>query len=321
MYMSDCMFISSFTCTCVEVNTIYCTVYMYYMYMYVTTLPPHTPSLPSHANRVTQYENPVVEAKRRFAGSQLPNRHNEPPPLREPPPSFQSAAAIEKQREAEAAALWPDAGLRDYPDSYPYPYQQPPTEQDLEADLQGEVIHISLSKTPQGFGFTIIGGDRLGELLQIKSIVRGSVADRDGRLKVGDVLVRINGISVLTYNHRKVVDLFQSINLGTDVQIEVRRGYPLPDFPPGEQLPSYSESNQGYMRNEPPPPDQEAMPERVVVSIIKGPLGFGFSLGESPDDLSTRMLYNTCTYICMHGDVLYMYSGITCMYVHVQLDM
>ena len=229
---------------------------------------------------MTQYENPVVEAKRRFAGSQLPNRYNDPPPLREPPPSFQSAAAIEKQREAEAAALWPDAGLRDYPDSYPYPYQHQPSEQDLEADLQGEVIHVMLSKTPQGFGFTIIGGDRPGELLQIKNIVRGSVADRDGRLRVGDVLVRINGISVLTYNHRKVVDLFQSINLGTEVQIEVRRGYPLPDYQ-GDQLPSYNESNQGYMRGEPPPPGQGALPERVVVNIIKGPLGFGFSLGKS----------------------------------------
>ena len=240
---------------------------------------------------MTQYENPVVEAKRRFAGSQLPNRYNDPPPLREPPPSFQSAAAIEKQREAEAAAMWPDAGLRDYPDSYPYPYQhQPPSEQDLEADLQGQVIHVMLSKTPQGFGFTIIGGDRPGELLQIKNIVRGSVADRDGRLRIGDVLVRINGISVLTYNHRKVVDLFQSINLGTEVQIEVRRGYPLPDFPPGDQLPSYSESNQGYMRGEPPPPGQEVMPERVVVNIIKGPLGFGFSLG--------KMYLNV--YVCMY---------------------
>ena len=94
---------------------------------------------------------------------------------------------------------------------------------------------------------------------------------------MGDVLVRINSISVLTYNHRKVVDLFQSINLRTDVQIEVRRGHSLPDFPPGEQLPSYSESNQGYMRGEPPPPGQGAMPERVAVNIIKGPLGFGFT--------------------------------------------
>lgn len=206
--------------------------------------------------------------------------------MREPPPSFQSAAALEKQREAEAAAMWPDANL-DNGDNYPYPYpgQNPPSEQDLEAELHGEVVYVSLQKTASGFGFTIIGGDRPGELLQIKSIVRGSVADRNGRLVVGDVLVRINGISVLTYNHRKVVDLFQSLPLNSDVSIEVRRGYPLQEFHPDE-LPAY-ESGHGY-NDYPPPQDNypfqtqhpQLQPEKVAVHIVKGPLGFGFSLGE-----------------------------------------
>ena len=132
---------------------------------------------------------------------------------------MQSAAALEKQREAEAAAQWPEAGLAtDYNDGG-YPSQYPPEgmeggEVDLEADLQGEVVKTSLLKTAAGFGFTIIGGDRPGELLQIKTIQKGSAADKDGRLQVGDVIVYINGISVLTYNHHKVVDLFKSIPHG-----------------------------------------------------------------------------------------------------------
>ena len=151
-------------------------------------------------------------------------------------------------------------------------------QQDLEADLQGKVIKVVLQKTTQGFGITIIGGDRPGELLQIKSIVQGSVAERDGRLIVGDVLVRINGISVLTYSHRKVVELFQSLTLGSDVSIEVRRGSPLLDGQrPPDDLPSYMESSQGY--NEPQP----IQGERVLVNIIKGPIGFGFSLGKLYD--------------------------------------
>ena len=255
-------------------------------------------------DRNTQYENPVTEAKRKHAGAQLPNRQNHhhgmlnergPPPMRAPPPSFQSAAAMEKQLEAEAAARWPEAGFgggMDQTDGgfYPYPYAVPHnTEQDLESELQGDAITVSLLKTTSGFGFTIIGGDRAGELLQIKSIVRGSVADRDGRLMVGDVLVRINGISVLSYSHKKVVELFQSIPLDTDVQIEVRRGYPLPG---GEELPPYAPDSaaaaaagRGY--NEPPPgpaqfqsPPPPPQPEKLIVNIVKGPLGFGFSLGE-----------------------------------------
>ena len=240
-------------------------------------------------NRITQYENPVMEAKRKHASAQLANRQNPTvqderglPPMRAPPPSFQSAAAMEKQLEAEAAARWPEAGFGDQ-GYYPYPYSsdQPNAERDLEAELQGDTLIVSLLKTTSGFGFIIIGGDRAGELLQIKNIVRGSIADRDGRLHVGDVLVRINDISVLSYSYRKVVELFQSIPLDSDVQIEVRRGYPLPG---GEELPPYAGAHQyneappgpAQFQSPPPPPQ----PEKLVVSIVKGPLGFGFSLGQ-----------------------------------------
>jgi C-terminal processing protease CtpA/Prc len=256
----------------------------------------------NHVERTTQYENPVTEAKRKYAGAQLPNRQgppymaNErgPPPMRAPPPTFQSAAAMEKQLEAEAAVRWPEAGL-DHQDTggypYPYPYAVPHNmdhqEPDLEAELQGDTLTVSLLKTTSGFGFTIIGGDRAGELLQIKNIVRGSVADRDGRLRVGDVLVRINGISVLSYSHKKVVELFQSIPLDTDVQVEVRRGYPLPG---GEELPPYAPDVAALQYNDAVPPGPAPFqspppmlqPEKMVVSIVKGPLGFGFSLGEGP---------------------------------------
>lgn len=113
------------------------------------------------------------------------------------------------------------------------------------------------------------------------------VDERNGKLLVGDVLVRINGISVLTYSHRKVVDLFQSLPLNSDVVIEVRRGYPLPEFRTDE-LPSYNDSNWSYgdqMQNAMPPPpvtNSYGPPqmEKLIAGIVKGPLGFGFSLGE-----------------------------------------
>ena len=96
----------------------------------------------SHVNRITQYENPVMEAKRKHAGAQLANRQNPTvqderglPPMRAPPPSFQSAAAMEKQLEAEAAARWPEAGFGDPPPS--------------------EKLTVSIVKGPLGFGFTL----------------------------------------------------------------------------------------------------------------------------------------------------------------------
>ena len=169
--------------------------------------------------------------------------------------------ATEKQHEVEVAARLPSAGLKlkDHPNSYS-------TKQDIEAALEGEVIHVTLIKTSLGFGFTIIGGDQPGELIQILHIVAGGAADQDGRLKLGDVIIRVNGISVLNYSRQKVADLFKGIYSGTEVKIEVCRGYPLPDFASDKQLPAYS---------------NPILSDRILVSIIKGDLGFGFSLGKA----------------------------------------
>eukprot|EP00731_Ephydatia_muelleri_P003257 Em0001g3257a len=149
-------------------------------------------------------------------------------------------------------------------------------------------------KTAAGFGFTIIGRDRPGELLQIKTIQKGSAADKDGRLQVGEVIVYINGISVLTYNHHKVVDLFKSIPMGSTVTLEVRRGYPLPDYQDDKLPPYTASSNQNFPRQSPVPPVgyrgaepgntfQHAVMDRLSINIVKGPLGFGFSLGGAAD--------------------------------------
>eukprot|EP00731_Ephydatia_muelleri_P003274 Em0001g3274a len=170
----------------------------------------------------------------------------------------------EKQREAEAAAQWPEAGLAsDYPD-YPgnqggYPGDMMEGgeggEQDLEADLQGEVVKTTLLKTAAGFGFTIIGGDRPGELLQIKTIQKGSAADKDGRLQVGGR------------------DRVHQRDIGPDLQ-PPQGGGPLQEHPHGLHC---------HPGGGPEPGNtfQHAVMDRLSINIVKGPLGFGFSLGES----------------------------------------
>ena len=117
---------------------------------------------------------------------------------------------------------------------YQWPEPETASEQNLSSEeikesLTGDPVKVVITKDPSGLGFTIIGGDRPGKLLQIHSIVQGGVVDRDGRLKVGDVLVRVNGESVVTKNHQKAVNLLQSIPSHSPVELEVRRGYPLPE--------------------------------------------------------------------------------------------
>ena len=82
----------------------------------------------------------------------------------------------------------------------------------------------TLSVTAEGFGFTIIGGDKLGDLVRIGSIVKGGVAEKDGKLMAGDVLSAVNGTSLKSFSNQDVNELFGSFKLNDDVTFEVLRG-------------------------------------------------------------------------------------------------
>ncbi|KAF5281106.1 hypothetical protein FQR65_LT02972 [Abscondita terminalis] len=135
-----------------------------------------------HVNRRTQYENPVLQAKR---------------------------AAAEATEGTNRTSFTKD-----------------PTE------LCGQRFCTSLIKSSRGLGITIIGGDDgVDEFLQIKSIVPKGPAWLDGQLQTGDVIVYVNEMCVLGYTHIQMVRLFQSISVGSTVTLEVCRGYPLPFDP------------------------------------------------------------------------------------------
>lgn len=136
-----------------------------------------------HVNRRTQYENPVLEAKRR----------------------------AERSRETS---------------NKPNSFTRNPSE------LCGERLSTTLLKSSRGLGFTIVGGDdNVDEFLQIKSIVPNGPAWLDGKLETGDILVYVNETLVLGFTHHEMVNVFQSIQPGETVNLDVCRGYPLPFDP------------------------------------------------------------------------------------------
>lgn len=51
--------------------------------------------------------------------------------------------------------------------------------------LKGELYHTSLKKSTQGFGFTIIGGDRTDEFLQVKNVLSDGPAAHDNKMASG----------------------------------------------------------------------------------------------------------------------------------------
>ncbi|XP_073812064.1 membrane associated guanylate kinase, WW and PDZ domain containing protein magi [Musca autumnalis] len=214
-----------------------------------------------HVNRKTQYENPVLEAKRRAAEqkqnqqqqqqqsaqaqAQQQQQHQQSLQRPQTPSSSSvlngtgasiglssvSSASTLSTVDISQRAMQPPPPMMTHPESnkgmLPYKFTRNP------AEMQGERITTTLLKSARGLGITIVGGDGDGveEFLQIKSIVPNGPAWLDGQLQMGDVLVYVNDTCVLGFSHHEMVNIFQSIMVGDTVTLEVCRGYPLPFDP------------------------------------------------------------------------------------------
>lgn len=75
-------------------------------------------------------------------------------------------------------------------------------------------------------------------------IVSGGAADLDGRIRSGDEIISVDGISVLKASHRQVVQLMNAAANRGQVNLLLRRrmytplvvGPPYPNWPPENQL-------------------------------------------------------------------------------------
>ncbi|XP_047927897.2 membrane-associated guanylate kinase, WW and PDZ domain-containing protein 1 isoform X16 [Anser cygnoides] len=267
-----------------------------------------------HINRKTQYENPVLEAKRK---KQLEQQQQPPEEWTEECPSLPPPAApnhVSNNQDAVREA----------------PVQGKPFFTRNPSELKGKFIHTKLRKSSRGFGFTVVGGDEPDEFLQIKSLVLDGPAALDGKMETGDVIVSVNDTCVLGHTHAQVVKIFQSIPIGASVDLELCRGYPLPFDPddPNTSLvtsvaildkepiivngqenydsPASHSSKTGKVNGtkeaRPSSPAEVSsngphgypndtvslassiatQPELITVHIVKGPMGFGFTIADSP---------------------------------------
>lgn len=126
-----------------------------------------------------------------------------------------------------------------------------------DGGVKEEQITTVLQKSSRGFGFTIVGGDHPDEMLQVKSIVPGGPASVDGKIRVGDALVKVNGMSVVGRSHRYVVGMFQHMPPSEEVELDLIRGHPLPfepDDPNVHSIGSYTAVPGNHGDLGPPPP-------------------------------------------------------------------
>ncbi|KAH8279435.1 hypothetical protein KR026_009579 [Drosophila bipectinata] len=285
-----------------------------------------------HVNRRTQYENPVLEAKRRAAEQRQQQQQQIQQEQRSktptvPPPVLPSESAAERQEEEVPAT------------KLPYKFTRNP------AELQGQRINTTLLKSSRGLGFTIVGSDGstggdVEEFLQIKTVVPNGPAWLDGQLQTGDVLVYVNDTCVLGYTHLDMVNIFQSILPGERATLEVCRGYPLP-FDPNDpntevvttmavdgrdsdkQRRLNMDGNYNFLDLSGEGPNSAGAtangsgfilmkkPELCSFSIMKGSMGFGFTIADSAcGQIVKKILDRNCCTQLMEGDVLLEINGI-----------
>ncbi|XP_034169057.2 membrane-associated guanylate kinase, WW and PDZ domain-containing protein 2a isoform X2 [Pangasianodon hypophthalmus] len=243
-----------------------------------------------HINRRTQFENPVLEAKRRL------------------------------QMQSQ--------GLSSLP--LPAIYREKPLFTRDPTQLKGRFLSMTLQKSTMGFGFTIIGGDEPDEFLQVKSVIPDGPAAQDGKMATGDVIVYINEVCVLGTTHADVVKLFQSVPIGQSVTLALCRGYPLPydaedsghtmisplgligDRPlllNGRNCTTYDTYMEYLSRTAHFLDDGVSVAssgtELIAVTIVKGPDGFGFTVADSDGGQRVKQVLEPqrCPGLC-EGDLI-----------------
>ncbi|KAM6306478.1 LOW QUALITY PROTEIN: FERM and PDZ domain-containing protein 2 [Aegotheles albertisi] len=121
------------------------------------------------------------------------------------------------------------------------------------------IIEIELEKAENGsLGFALVGG-RNGRAILIKAISPDSIADLDGRLQVGDILLKVNETSVSGLPRQTVIDLLRKAQ-GT-VQLTVCRSTALHWTYSGNQSNSV-----------PFPPNTKAEPDSAEGSLQAQPV-------------------------------------------------
>nr|XP_018903603.1 PREDICTED: membrane-associated guanylate kinase, WW and PDZ domain-containing protein 1-like isoform X2 [Bemisia tabaci] len=103
--------------------------------------------------------------------------------------------------------------------------------------MEGEEQYhaVELNRGSRGFGFSIRGGREFQNMaLFVLQIAENGPAALDGRLKIGDQIIEINGINTKNMTHAEAIEIIR--NGGPSVRLLVRRGGRVPPIPLEDQM-------------------------------------------------------------------------------------
>ncbi|XP_070833726.1 tyrosine-protein phosphatase non-receptor type 13 isoform X2 [Chaetodon trifascialis] len=122
-----------------------------------------------------------------------------------------------------------------------------------------------------GLGFALVGGTN-GSMLRVKEICSGGVAEQDGRLRVGDILLEVNGVIVSGLSHNKVVDILRKAE-GT-VQLTICRDILPLTYSESPTPPNMSAQTEAILAEQPAPvssPDACSSPDVILNKPVEHP--------------------------------------------------
>ncbi|XP_066588814.1 membrane-associated guanylate kinase, WW and PDZ domain-containing protein 1-like isoform X2 [Prorops nasuta] len=90
-------------------------------------------------------------------------------------------------------------------------------------DIEWIETLVTLVRQDTGFGFRIVGGTEEGSQVSVGHIVPGGAADLDNRLNTGDLIMSVDGESVMNCSHHHVVQLMIAAAQNGRVTLGIRR--------------------------------------------------------------------------------------------------
>jgi len=114
-----------------------------------------------------------------------------------------------------------------------HPNQNDPTLVDVDANLHalntrrlGKILHINLTKGPDGLGFKLASRDNptgSANPIYVKTIFPKGAAIEDGRLQRGDRLLTVNGLEITQMSLQETVLLLRDTRIGETVELGISR--------------------------------------------------------------------------------------------------
>uniref|UniRef100_A0A9J8ADC9 PATJ crumbs cell polarity complex component n=1 Tax=Cyprinus carpio carpio TaxID=630221 RepID=A0A9J8ADC9_CYPCA len=134
----------------------------------------------------------------------------------------------------------------------------------IQTDQWGHVEEIELVNDGSGLGFGIVGGKATG--MVVRTVVPGSVADKDGRLRTGDHILRIGETSTRGLASDQVVQVLQAC--GTHVRMLIARDPLVAPQPPPPPPPAPATAPVTSLPPQPPVPSHAV--GIFVKSVVPG---------------------------------------------------